>query len=194
MLIYKITNLINNKVYIGLTLQKLSVRWSQHIYFSKFSNRKLYKAIRKYGHSNFTIESLDVSESIEELCVKEVYWINFYKATIDGYNNSSGGTYYQHSTDCKQLMSRLAKERILKNGHPFTGKKHSKETKETLSLIAKMRTKEQNPMFGKVHPNKGGTIIQPKTRCKYCNVEASAGNISRWHDEKCKVKICQTSS
>ena len=61
MIIYKITNKINNKVYIGLTTRTLKYRWSTHITESKnLNNQKhLYRAMRKYGIENFTIEEID---------------------------------------------------------------------------------------------------------------------------------------
>ena len=55
--IYKITNLINNKIYIGQTINPISQRWSAHKSHAKNgSTHKLGRAIRKYGEENFKIE------------------------------------------------------------------------------------------------------------------------------------------
>ena len=69
MIIYKITNKINNKVYIGLTTCSLEYRWSRHLTESRNKNNKkhLYKSIRKYGVKNFTIEQIDSTEDFKEL-------------------------------------------------------------------------------------------------------------------------------
>ena len=69
MIIYKITNKINNKVYIGLTTNTLKYRWSRHISESKNVNdtKHLYKAIRKYGVENFVIEQIDETNDFEKL-------------------------------------------------------------------------------------------------------------------------------
>lgn len=58
MIIYKITNLVNKKVYIGLTTCSLDYRWSRHITESKnvLNTKHLYKSMRKYGINNFIIE------------------------------------------------------------------------------------------------------------------------------------------
>ena len=58
MIIYKITNKINGKVYIGLTTQTLEYRWGRHLTEGRNinNNKHLYKAMRKYGENNFVIE------------------------------------------------------------------------------------------------------------------------------------------
>lgn len=95
--IYKITNNINHKVYIGLS-KNISKRWNKH-YNSPFNpnshdyDKPLYRAIRKYGLNNFTFEVIEEC-TIEELSQKEKYWINYYNATnpSKGYNLTDGGT------------------------------------------------------------------------------------------------------
>lgn len=91
-IIYVITNKINNKKYIGQTINTLNVRWSLHKYdANRGVERPLYRAIRKYGIENFTIE---VIESIprNKLNEKEKYWIKKLNTlTPNGYNLSPGG-------------------------------------------------------------------------------------------------------
>lgn len=58
--IYKITNLINGKVYIGQTTQPIEKRFKSHCY--KDGCTKLYNAMKKYGKSNFSIELLESKE------------------------------------------------------------------------------------------------------------------------------------
>jgi group I intron endonuclease len=95
MIIYKISNSINNKVYIGITTQHFYIRKSQHKYIAEKTNdkRPLYQAIRKYGIEFFNFEIIDYAESLEDLNNKEIYYINKYKS-IDknfGYNIDIGG-------------------------------------------------------------------------------------------------------
>ena len=52
-MIYKITNTVNDKVYIGQTIQQLKRRWNQHCCYSKFSDVHLYRAMRAYGIDKF---------------------------------------------------------------------------------------------------------------------------------------------
>ena len=107
MLVYKITNKINNKIYIGITSQSLNKRWYNHC--GKKSNCTLLRnAINKYGKFNFQIEQIDSASSREDLEQKEQYWIAYYKSNQPefGYNLLSGGFYKsKHSELTKQKMS-----------------------------------------------------------------------------------------
>ena len=94
--IYKITNLQNNKIYIGKTTTCIQERFSKHIYEANTPNTKgytfiLHKAFRKYGINNFNIEQIEeIDNSL--LNDREIYWINFYNSTIpNGYNMTFGG-------------------------------------------------------------------------------------------------------
>lgn len=90
-IIYKITNSINNKVYIGKTLETLEERWKQHKKDSmRFLNRPLYRAMNKYGIENFTIEVIE-RPKIEILSERECYWIQYYNSFHFGYNATRGG-------------------------------------------------------------------------------------------------------
>ena len=74
MWIYKITNLLNNKVYIGQTIRTDQSRWRRHILDAKNNklNTHFARAIRKYGEENFSVEIIDTANSAEELTQKEV--------------------------------------------------------------------------------------------------------------------------
>jgi group I intron endonuclease len=100
--VYIITNLINNKIYIGKTSKTYKERWSQHISAALADSSKpdynflLHKAIRKYGKEQFKVELLEDNISDEESCLREQYWINFYHSSIlfeenNGYNMTYGG-------------------------------------------------------------------------------------------------------
>lgn len=110
MIIYKITNMINNKVYIGQTTRSLRVRWQEHC---KSSNcKRLHRAIIKYNKSNFIIEKIDEANSIDELNRKEIYWVQYFKSNNRkyGYNIELGG-------DNKTVCS-LTKQKLKKRKHP----------------------------------------------------------------------------
>lgn len=95
--IYKITNIINQKVYIGQTIQHINTRIRRHFRdASNGVNTVFCKAIRKYGEDNFTWEIIDTATNFEELNQKEIYWIYECNAYVNldgsnGYNMKIGG-------------------------------------------------------------------------------------------------------
>ena len=91
--IYKITNRVNNKVYIGQTHFTIEHRWKQHIKNFNIEHRKqpLYNAFSKYGIENFSIEILEEVEC-GRLNEREIYWIAYYDSFKNGYNATLGGT------------------------------------------------------------------------------------------------------
>lgn len=93
--IYKITNLINNKVYIGKTERTVNKRWKEHVKNAKtdkYQNIILYRAMRKYGIDNFKVEAIDEVSNFEDLDEREIYWINYYQSCGEkGYNATGGG-------------------------------------------------------------------------------------------------------
>lgn len=110
MLIYKITNIINNKCYIGQTIKQPEKRWKEHQQHAfglhqNDKNKVLYQAIRKYGLENFTFEVLqDNIQSYDELDKAEIYWINFYNSYLKGYNATSGGQTYHSRFPNKDII------------------------------------------------------------------------------------------
>lgn len=92
--IYKITNLINGKSYVGQSID-IHKRWKREIEDSNNANRISYdyplmRAFRKYGIDNFNFEIIEEC-CIEDLNEKEIYWIDFYDTFFHGYNQTLGG-------------------------------------------------------------------------------------------------------
>lgn len=91
--VYKITNSINGKLYIGKTMNSIEKRWKEHckdFYKITEETRPLYSAMKKYGIKNFTIESIE-EVSTEYLSERERYWIEYYGSFKNGYNATLGG-------------------------------------------------------------------------------------------------------
>lgn len=89
--IYKITNDINNKIYIGKTEFSVEKRWKEHCRDSQKENkqnRPLYRAMKKYGLNHFHIEVIEKTDRGEE---REKYWIEYYGSFKKGYNATLGG-------------------------------------------------------------------------------------------------------
>lgn len=92
--IYLITNQINEKIYVGQTSRGITSRLKQHISDSNSgSDKRLHKAMRKYGSSRFTVSFLDAAPNPQELDTLEMFWIKTLESNSKnkGYNATSGG-------------------------------------------------------------------------------------------------------
>lgn len=89
--IYKITNKINGKSYIGQSID-VERRFLHHKKYRRTGekNKSLYRAIKKYGIENFSFEIIDICRK-EELDKKETYYIEKYGTFKNGYNMTKGG-------------------------------------------------------------------------------------------------------
>lgn len=110
MIIYKITNLINEKVYIGQTILTLENRINNYIKEYKWAkkDRPIILAMRKYGFENFCFEEIDSAKTKKELDKKERYYISFYNSLCsqNGYNIELGGNSVgKHGEETKRKIS-----------------------------------------------------------------------------------------
>jgi group I intron endonuclease len=110
MWIYKITNIQNNKVYIGQTIRPVEQRFHRHMTdaLNNILDTHFARAIRKYGKDSFEVETIDTAQTQDELNQKEQYWIRQYNSVNNGYNETDaiskcGGNTYQSKT--KEEMS-----------------------------------------------------------------------------------------
>lgn len=177
--IYRITNLVNGKLYFGQSVD-VEYRLKQHKRNEKH-NDHLTNSINKYGVENFTFE-LEIATSIPYLNRLEKLFIRKYDTTNreKGYNKESGGgSNYVVSDETKQKISEsltgrtltdehkqnisegnkcrigywkdktLSEETKLKMSESHKGKTFSEEHKQNLS---KSLSGENNPMYGKESP------------------------------------------
>jgi group I intron endonuclease len=141
MVIYKFTNKINSKCYIGQTTKDLSTRRKKHIVTSKRSNTYFHNALKKYDSGDFKWEVLCECESKDELNEMEFHYIKQYNShwTKHGYNIDIGG----YNGPC--LMGK-------DNG--MYGKHHSKESKIKMSENHSNMKGKNNPMYGRKRSKK----------------------------------------
>lgn len=119
--IYKITNLVNGKVYIGQTTNYNKRRTSHFAYLrnNTHANEHLQKAFNKYGEDKFVIEIVKECKP-EELDFWEINYINTYKACNKkyGYNLINGGQVYRHhSSETRKKISEKLKGRKFSEEH-----------------------------------------------------------------------------
>ena len=89
--IYKIINNVNQKIYIGKTTRTIEERFKEHCKDYKkrdLEKRPLYRAMKKYGIENFSIELVEETDNPEE---REKYLIEYYGSFKNGYNATIGG-------------------------------------------------------------------------------------------------------
>lgn len=186
MQIYKITNLVNNKIYVGKDTT------SDPNYFG--SGLIISRSLKKYGMENFIKEIIDETDDYNELSKKEIYWISYYKSTDRkiGYNIAPGGDGGDTLSNHPDLE--LIREKISKNS-PKKGKTYEeafglekakiykenlkkKIHKSILSTESKLknekRWKEYNDEF--------------KERCEFIRNEIECGNIDDHLNELSLIK------
>lgn len=163
MIIYKTTNLITNKIYIGQDCNNRNEYLGSGIHIKS--------SIKKYGRDNFRKEIIQYCDSIEELNEREIYWIKYFDSTnpIIGYNISMGGGSIMKGI--KQSEETKAK-RALSN----SGKKRSEETRKKISIANK----------GKESWAKGKKLSE-ETKQKISN-----SHIGILHSDESKMKIAET--
>jgi group I intron endonuclease len=143
MVIYKITNLINNKVYVGQTIQKNpKMRWYAHLADARNGKKThLYDSIRKYGISAFLWEIIDTGTSLGDLNAKEEYWLEHFRSLTEVYNLRKAGDNKLHSAKSIIKMSE--------------SQKAAHARRRFLGIEGGWKRKDGGPMKGKVHPKKG---------------------------------------
>ena len=215
MFIYKISNSVNDKVYIGITSYSIEQRYKWHVRDCKSGvEKKLYKAMRKHGIDNFKIELL---ESADDSIIdkREEFYIEYYDSFNNGYNASPVSYGIKHHTEeDKKRMSEKAK-----------GRKQSKDTLEKRSIAMKNfwedkdELKKQYAQLAKInfanreytnefrenvrHRMLGSTLSeetkqkigdanrgksQPHHVCPHCKKEGKSNAMKRWHFDNCREK------
>ncbi len=181
--IYLITNLINNKKYIGLTTKSLEQRFKRHIHCSNGKNNNysivLQKAIKKYGCEQFKIELIKEFNNIteEDIHLKESFYINKYNTFIDG---GLGYNMLKISSE-KLVISKEIREKISNKmkgkNNPFYGKRHSFEMRQKLS---KLHT-------GKCHSKKTKKLLSELQTGKYLGENAKSFDDTIYHFKHTKT-------
>lgn len=181
MLVYKITNLLNGKIYIGKTIQSVERRFKQH--FSKARQTKennrthFQNSLNLYGILFFDYQVICFAHSIQELNILETYWINFFNSRNfdNGYNIAEGGDNSKHSFETKNKISEKKKGRkwsalqkeirsdsMKGEKNHFYGKNHTNEAKEKIKLrnIGKTYTELEKKNFSDKNKGKKRTLKQ----------------------------------
>ncbi len=159
--IYKFTNKINNKIYIGKT-QNLKKRISTHIRLSKNPKNRFHLAIKKYGINNFKVEVLKVCKNQIDLSEREQYYISYFKSIKKGYNLTEGGT----GGDVFSFQSPERKQEILrKRSKSMLGKNKGKKCSEEQKIkISKTLTGSKDSLSTKIKKRKSALLKWKKIK------------------------------
>ena len=207
MIIYKTTNNINKKVYIGQTIKSLNKRKKAHLYNStKGYDNYLYRAIRKYGENNFKWEVLCECNSNDELNEKEQYYIKKYDSYGDGgYNMTAGGEgifSYRHTEKHKKFMSK----RMSGKNNPMYGRDRSGKNNPMYGIDRKgqllgpkfhteeTKKKIRQKLLGRKISKETIEKISRKVECPHCNKQGGITAMNRWHFDSCKELVVYTTA
>lgn len=176
MLIYKITNVINGKIYVGQTTRSEVSRWDEHkkrLNSNCHVNIHLQSAWNKYGEECFVFEVIIECETQEQLNLLEEYYINQYESnkTSHGYNKTSGGSNGKLSEETKAKISanrkgiKFSEEHRKKISEAQKGKVISQEQKLKISN-AKKDKKLSEKHKENISKSKTGIPLSEETRDK----------------------------
>lgn len=175
--IYKITNKINQKAYIGQSID-IQRRWRVHKNYPKNTKYPLYLAFEKYGLNNFTFEVIEECDC-QELDDKEIYYIKIFNTYYNGYNQTTGGQGSSNSVlklSCEDIICIYD---LLKNSSFLQNEiaKMFNVGEDTISEINQGKTRrldtEQYPIRNNNHKyfciDCGILLKQKAVRCQQCN-------------------------
>jgi group I intron endonuclease len=159
-IVYKITNTVNGKCYIGATEKTLEERWNGHVKSSRLNkrNRLISHAIRKYGTDAFIIEILEEHPDRKHVfdVLEPKYILEHNTFGDNGYNMTFGGEGF----GVRHTHSDETKEKLRLSGLKRT---HTPETREKLRNAALNRTPEHKE---KIRQSLIGKECTPETREK----------------------------
>jgi group I intron endonuclease len=137
MIIYKVENKINGKVYIGKTVLNIEKRKIKHLNDAKNrnTNMRFHIALRKYGADNFEWTVIREANSKEELNQLEKEYIKYYKENYEVYNVSLGGD--------GAALENLSDEHKRKISESHKGKKMSDDARRNMSNAQKGKTRTE---------------------------------------------------
>lgn len=201
MVVYKITNIINKKTYVGQTRRSLSQRWSEHLHSTNHgSTTAIHNAIRKYGKSNFTIDIIASCTSQTILNRYESVLIEKHNTLApNGYNIQLGGDNHSMDMGTKMKLSRALGGKSILARNLKTNKilnfKSQGECKKCLGLGNGVVSQ---CLQGKYHTAKGYTFALasssklPLTKSEVLMIKKKAQcrkNVSRGIHRKCRVIV-----
>ena len=186
--IYKIENIINNKVYVGSSVS-IEDRWIRHktdLVKGKSCSIKLQNSYNKHGVENFEFSILEECR-IDNLIEREQYYINMYNSYNEGYNCCAiaGNTLGFSPSEETRNKIRIS---VSGDKNPFYGKKH---TEESRAIMRESHKGQISSFKGRHHTeeSKIKMIESRKDRWEETKKKISDSSKGKLHSEETKKKI-----
>lgn len=146
--VYKITNTVNNKIYVGQHYGTITDSYMGSGFILK-------RAIKKYGIENFKREILEICESHKKVNIREIYYIKELNSLRpNGYNITKGGTGGDTITNHPN-WEKIHEKMILHHSDFWKGRKHSEKSKQKIKDHHADFRGKNHPNYGKPSFNKG---------------------------------------
>ncbi len=195
MIVYKIQNKINGKLYIGITSHSIEKRIKGHLCGNKSA---ISLALKKYGFINFEISLIDKAKNWKELCIKEKYWISYFNSmSPNGYNLTEGGDgivnppkEFSIKRSASNIGRKLSEEHKRKIGEKSKGRRMSVDAIEKIKKAntGKKHTLEQNMMHSLFMKGKNiGHPVSEETKRKISESKKGDKNPARRPEVRAKM-------
>ena len=198
MIVYLITNNINQKRYVGITTRTIDERFEEHCNQSESHKTKksaVHQAIEKHGRSNFTIQQIDSAQTIQELYDKESYWIQKLGTYGNEYNLTSGGDGSHGRVFSEESKDKIRQKTIQRMQLPEQRKHLSEKTKLYYQQHPEEREKRRTAQTGYVPSEETRQKISRANKGKKYNrtpegrqriIDAQKNRVREPISEKCK--------
>lgn len=196
--LYRITDTLNNKVYIGQTVDNKK-RWSQHKAYAKAPEKTgqyIHRAMAKYGVEHFVFEIIATCRTQDDTDETESLLIKQYDSRNKefGYNLMIGGSHGGHSEETKEKMRQATIQQIAEKGHPAAGREVSQETRELMRKIRLENPIDYTPEI-RQHMSEAHVGIQDTEETKQRKAESAKQAWEKRIDysRKCAAEGCEVS-
>lgn len=184
--IYKATNTVNNKIYIGFDSDWPTRKYSHknHYHREQYKTKRFYKAINKHGWDKFNWEIIYQSKDKTHCLQMETHFIKEYQSYVNdghGYNLNLGGEGNAGHTHSEETKNKISQSTKLTMNRPEIREKLSKaQSNPNTKLLKSIANKQKwnDPQW----------ISEHSYTCEYCDKTIFRTAFVRYHGDKCKSK------